>query len=139
LDYGAPDWFEDGNLSFFSQGSVEGIISHTLKKDSLPKLESPTKVTGIAKVGQTLAVTQPSWSSYSKITNQPAVSWMSCTKKIAKQAATVPSNCSPIRNSSGLTYRLATTDKGKYITAKIVATNFSGTGTTILPSLGPVK
>jgi hypothetical protein len=137
------DWFDDGNLSLirFASGddNFSGIVGQTLKKDSLPKLESPTKVTGIAKVGQTLSVTQPSWSSYSKITNQPAVSWMSCTKKIAKQAATAPSNCSPIRNSSGLTYRLTASDKGKYITAKFVATNFSGVGTTVLPTIGPVK
>ena len=139
------EWFDDGNLSLitfsgtFSGDETSGILSQVLKKDSLPKLESPTKVTGVAKVGQTLTVTQPSWSSYSKITNQPAVSWMSCTKKIAKQAATAPSNCSPIRNSSGLTYRLTTADKGKYITTKMTSTNYSGTASIYLPTLGPVK
>lgn len=141
--YRAIDWFNDGNLSVIKMESGEenfsGIVSQTLKKDDFPKLESPSKVVGSAKVGQTLTVGQPSWASYSKITSRPAVSWLSCSKSVAKQVATVPSNCSPIRNSSGLAYRLAAADKGKYITAKFVATNSLGTGTTILPSLGPVK
>lgn len=141
--YISIEWFDDGNLSVISFASGEatfsGIVGQTLKKDTLPKLESPTKVTGTAKVGQTLAITQPSWASYSKITSQPAASWISCSKSIPKQTATVPSKCSPIRNSSGLTYRLTTADKGKYISVKLVASNSSGTGTTILPSLGPVK
>jgi hypothetical protein len=141
--YLSLDWFDDGNLSLirFASGDEDfsGIVGQTLRKDSLPKLESPTKVTGSAKVGQTLTVTQPSWASYSKITNQSAVSWISCTKKIAKQVATMPSNCSPIRNSSGLTYRLTTADKGKYITTKMTSTNYSGTASIYLPTLGPVK
>lgn len=120
-------------------GFGDGLSFRTLNLDGVPKLESPGKLTGLAKVGQVVQIVSPTWITFSKLQGDTSVSWLSCKKSVPKLASGVPAGCNLIRNSTGLTYTLTSTDKGKYVTVKLAATNATGTGTTILPSLGPVK
>ena len=134
-------------ISYFGSGEDadglgdygDGLKFTSLKLSALPRLGNPTKPIGTAKVGQTLRVNSPDWITYSKLTEEASVTWLSCSKAVTKVSASVPTGCNPIRNSSGLTYPLVAGDKGKHITVKLSATNATGTSTSVLPSIGTVK
>ena len=157
IKYLVPDIYDDATpFSFHPNGDLvaiyylgsggsednyyaDGLGFRSLTLSGVPRLENTGKPLGVAKVGQTIRVASPQWITYSKLSGQTSVSWLSCTKAVSKPATSVPAGCKLIRNASGPSYTLSAGDKGKFITAQLSATNLTGTGTSVLPSLGPVK
>jgi hypothetical protein len=119
--------------------SPQSLSFARLNRGAKPKLESPLKTSGTFKVGQTLSVSEPVWISYSKLENSRSISWVRCSKAVAKVTFSLPSGCSLIRNSTGSTYLLKVEDKKKYIAPYFSAENLQGLSITVLPATTAVK
>jgi uncharacterized repeat protein (TIGR02543 family) len=82
-------------------------------------------VSGTAKVVKTLAANKGTWTGSPKPTH--SYQWYACTKKVAAATSKIPSTCKKIPKATKSTFKLAKTQKGKYVTVLVSGTS---TGTT---------
>ena len=98
---------------------------------------NPT-VSGTAKVGKTLTAKNGTWtgSPTPRVTRQ----WYACKTAVTAAKSTVPSNCSKISGAIGTSLKLASAQKGKYVTVLVTGTS-AGTPKTswLAKSTGKVK
>jgi hypothetical protein len=87
-----------------------------------PLNKTAPKVTGTAKVGQTLKLDVGSWSDATNLTIQ----WFACKAK-ASAGNSVPAGCKAIAGASGKTLKLAATTKSSFIIAQVKSMNAAGT------------
>jgi uncharacterized repeat protein (TIGR02543 family) len=85
---------------------------------------NPT-VSGTAKVGKTLTAKNGTWtgSPTPSVTRQ----WYACKTAVTAARSTIPSNCSKISGATKITFKLASAQKGKWVTVLVTGTS---TGTT---------
>lgn len=98
---------------------------------------NPT-VSGTAKVGKTLTAKNGTWtgSPTPSVTRQ----WYACKTAVTSAKSTVPSNCTKISGAIGTSLKLASAQKGKYITVLVTGISAGTTKTTLLSkSTGKVK
>lgn len=81
------------------------------------------RITGTARVGQTLTTTRGSWTSISPITY--ALRWFRCEGRGQPDA----SDCRRISNARNATYTLRQADAGFRLRSQVVARNLDGTTT----------
>jgi uncharacterized repeat protein (TIGR02543 family) len=82
-------------------------------------------VSGTAKVVKTLTANKGTWTGSPKPTH--SYQWYACTKKVAAATSKIPSTCKKIPKATKSTFKLAKTQKGKYVTVLVSGTS---TGTT---------
>ena len=96
------------------------------------------KVSGTATVGKTLTATNGTWtgSPTPSVTRQ----WYACKTAVTAEKSTVPSNCTKISGAIGTSLKLASAQKGKYVTVLVTGTS-AGTPKTswLAKSTGKVK
>jgi len=100
-----------------------GVVPVNLVKPTY--LNAPV-VTGKAKVGRYLSVTDysDSWSGNPDITLN--YQWFSCTKAGSAPVNKKPKNCKIIGGAQGPDLKLAKAQKGKYIRIRIIGENYAG-------------
>ena len=107
-------------------------------KDVKAKATVNPTVSGTAKVGKTLTAKNGTW------TGSPAPSvtrqWYACKTAVTAAKSTVPNNCAKISGAIGTSLKLASAQKGKYVTVLVTGTSLGTTKTTWLSkSTGKVK
>jgi hypothetical protein len=83
-------------------------------------------VSGTAKVGSTLSVKVGTWRGTYKITY--TYQWYSCTKtiKYAIKTGKIPTTCKAISKATKSTFKLTSSQKSRYVSALVTATNRAG-------------
>lgn len=89
------------------------------------------KISGTAKVGQTLILNSGSWSEGSNL----KIQWFACKAKTVT-GSVVPAGCKAIAGANGATLKLSPTIKNSFIVAQVKASNAAGsaekvTGSTV--------
>ena len=79
------------------------------------------KITGSAKVGQTLKLNEGSWSDTSKL----LIQWFACKSKVAASSA-VPSGCKAIVGATGKALKLPANTKNSFVIAQVKSVNAAG-------------
>lgn len=87
-----------------------GVITNT----------TATRVTGVAKVGSTLTAVNGTWAGDSP---SYTYNWYVCTVRLLAASATKSIRCSLIAGATSPTFKLTTTQLGKYIVASVKAVN----------------
>ena len=98
---------------------------------------NPT-VSGTAKVEKTLTAKNGTWtgSPTPSVTRQ----WYACKTAVTAAKSTVPSNCTKIPGATGTSLKLASAQKGKYVTVLVTGISAGTTKTSWLAkSTGKVK
>jgi len=87
-------------------------------------------VSGTAKVGKTLTAKSGTWtgSPTPSVTRQ----WYACKTAVTAARSTIPSNCSKISGATKSTLKLASAQKGKWVTVLVTGTSTGTTKTTSL-------
>lgn len=94
---------------------------------------------GFAKVGKTLTVKKGTWSGNATIVY--TYKWYRCSvlgKTALITAPTSSAKCAAIAGGTKSTYKLAKSDKGKYIRVLVTAKNSAGTGLSLSKSTAKV-
>jgi hypothetical protein len=86
---------------------------------------APT-ISGSATINATLTGNKGSWAGYPAPTY--TYQWLRCTRAGSASDA-LPSGCTTISGATRTTYKLSTTDYGKYLRLKVVGTNSLGSDT----------
>lgn len=102
-----------------------GIEATAISAISSPVTARSLSITGLAKVGKTLAAATPEWTSYSPITSVK-YAWYRCNTELDLSQGIV-GNCIAIPKANKSKYKLTKADKGKYITFATTAVSVSGT------------
>jgi len=84
---------------------------------------------GTATVGKTLAA-RGTWAGYPTPTLR--YQWYVCTKAVTVARTTVPSTCKRISGATRSTYKLTSTQRGKYVAVLVTGTSLRTTATTWL-------
>ena len=90
-------------------------------KAVVPVNKIAPKITGSAKVGQTLKLSEGSWTDSSKLTIQ----WFSCRSKVAASNS-VPAGCKSIAGATGKLLKLPAATKNTYVLAQVKSVNAAG-------------
>ena len=123
------------DLGFFIVGAVSAAnedgkvtriasTSFVAAESVAPLASSPALLTGTAKKGASLKTSAGIWNSKTKIVN--TYSWYRCSKSILTWSTALPAGCKAIAGQKKATYRLSTSDVGKYVLALVVAKNDVG-------------
>ena len=88
------------------------------------------KVTGTAKVAKTLTAAKGTWTGYP--TPAFTYQWYACTKAVSAASATVPATCKKITGATRSTFKLTSTQRGKYVAVYVKGTSLRTTATTWL-------
>jgi len=84
---------------------------------------------GIATVGRTLTA-RGTWAGYPTPTLR--YQWYVCTRAVTAARTTVPSTCKRITGATRSTYKLTSTQRGKYVAVLVTGTSLRTTATTWL-------
>jgi hypothetical protein len=87
-------------------------------------------VGGTAKVGKTLTAAKGTWTGYPTPTF--TYQWYACTKAVTVERSTVPSTCKKVTGATRSTFKLTSTQRGKYVTVLVTGTSLRTTATTWL-------
>ena len=145
-----------------SLGSVNAWAAQSSDVKIAPAVTANPFISGTALVGQTMTLTQGTWTG----TPTPTISvqWYRCDSEVSEAANVVPAGCTEIREAltqrvcngsywngcfsyitvttntmvsiNRLTYVLSAVDAGKYVVARVTASNSGGTVNVITESLG---
>ena len=64
--------------------------------------------------------------------------WYACTAPISAAVTTLPITCKAVASATASTYRLVSTDLGKYFTVAVTGTNNGSVKTLFVPTTSPV-
>jgi len=101
-----------------------------------PVYLSSASVLGTQSSGRTLSASVGTWRY------QPtyAYQWFSCTSRVSLQrGGGTPAGCSAIDGATAGTYRLVSTNRGKFILVRITGTNAGGTTVIFTNSTGAIR
>jgi hypothetical protein len=87
-------------------------------------------VTGTAKVAKTLTAAKGTWTGSPEPTF--AYQWYACTTAVSAARTTVPSTCKKITGATRSTFKLTSTQRGKYVAVLVKGTSLRTTATTWL-------
>ena len=93
-----------------------------------PTLTTAPVISGSSAFGSTLSVNTGTWQGFP--TPTPTYQWFVCTNQVLASASTLDSSCTQIAASTATTRSLVDNSLiGKYVLARVVATNSVGTST----------
>lgn len=103
--------------------SKDFLWAHIIEpiKVKLPVVVKAPKLSGTAKVGQTIKLDVGTWSDQKNLN----ISWATCKAKVTN-GLTLPKTCSIVSGSALSTFKLTSAFKGSYIAAVIKSTNLAG-------------
>jgi hypothetical protein len=87
-------------------------------------------VTGTSTVGRTLTAAKGTWTG--SPTPTFTYQWYACTKAVSVARTTVPSTCKKITGATRSTFKLTSTQRGKYVAVFVKGTSLRTTATTWL-------
>ena len=87
-------------------------------------------VTGTSTVGRTLTAAKGTWTGYPTPTF--TYQWYACTTAVSVARTTVPSTCKKITGATKSTFKLTSTQRGKYVAVFVKGTSLRTTATTWL-------
>ena len=87
-------------------------------------------VKGTATVGKTLTAAKGTWTGYPTPTF--TYQWYACTKAVTAARTTVPSTCKKITSATRSTFKLTSTQRGKYVAVFVTGTSLRASATTWL-------
>jgi len=87
-------------------------------------------VTGTSTVGKTLTAAKGTWTGYPTPTF--TYQWYACTKAVTAARTTVPPTCKKITGATKSTFKLTSTQRGKYVAVLVKGTSLRTTATTWL-------
>jgi hypothetical protein len=93
-------------------------------------------ISGTPRVGSTLKASSGVWSSSPKPTIR--VQWLRCSKPVSAMSST-PASCKAISGATSTQYRVAASDRGKYVSVRISASNGANSTTKVLKSSQAVR
>ena len=97
-----------------------------------PALETEPELTGTPRKGETLTVTNGTWSATP--TETITFKWLRCTQVIGTFTITKPSYCTEISAATNSSYVLTAADAGSYISAQVIASNTAGVSNVFTPT-----
>ncbi len=119
------NFFIAGNVNLGTSFIYEGIV---YRAASAPIPVGDLKLTGTAKVGQTVISKIPTFTGVSNI-GTTRIQWYSCTTKVATVQTTVPVTCAVIAKATALKFKVTAKQKNKYLGVAVSNTNAVGTAT----------
>ena len=93
-------------------------------------------ISGTPRVGSTLKASSGVWSSSPKPTIR--IQWLRCSKPVSAMIST-PASCKAISGAASTQYRVAASDRGKYVSVRISASNGANSTTKVLKSSQAVR
>jgi hypothetical protein len=87
-------------------------------------------VTGTSTVGKTLTAAKGTWTGYPTPTF--TYQWYACTRAVTIALPNVPSTCVRISGATKSTFKLTSTQRGKYVAVLVKGTSLRTTATTWL-------
>jgi uncharacterized repeat protein (TIGR02543 family) len=133
--YTFAGWYSNSGLttkignagaSYSPTGTTSALSAYAkwTKNVKVAATVKPT-VSGTAKVGKTLTAKNGTWTG----SPTPAITyqWYSCSTEVKSAALTVSSKCKSISGATKSTFKLASAQKGKWVTVLVTGTS---TGTT---------
>ena len=98
-------------------------------KVAIPVNKVAPKISGTAKIGQTLKLNTGSWSDTSNV----KIQWFACKAK-AVAASAVPAGCKAIAGATSATLKIAAASKNSFIIAQVKSSNAAGSAEKITAS-----
>jgi hypothetical protein len=98
-------------------------------KVSVPVNKVAPKISGTAKVGQTLKLDSGTWSDKSNL----KIQWFACKAKAVAGNA-VPAGCKAIAGATGATLKIAAANKSSFIVAQVKSSNAAGSAEKVTSS-----
>jgi hypothetical protein len=129
----------DNSAYYVDNFAINGATTPAIPVTVAPTMRTAASLTGTAKLNSTLTARAGTWSG----TPTPTLSykWYRCTVAGSTAAITVPTSamkCSVISGKTSSTYKLTTTDVGKYVRVLVTATNSKGTKYSLTKSTAKV-
>ena len=87
-------------------------------------------VTGTSTVGRTLTAAKGTWTGYPTPTF--TYQWYACTTAVSAARTSVPTTCTKITGATKSTFKLTSTQRGKYVAVFVKGTSLGTTATTWL-------
>jgi hypothetical protein len=87
------------------------------------------------QVGAKVTATSGTW----KWSNATTFQWYICSKKQRSTSTVNKKQCTPIKKASKVTYKIKKADKGRFVVARVTATNEIGSTVLYATSLGKIK
>lgn len=116
-----------------SAGTVQEYSNSTIDIQQAPTVIVMPSISGVRLKGEDLTVDSGQWDG----TPTPTIGyqWYTCSSAVPAVTETVPTTCTMKGDETSAVYtqKLTGSDDGKYITARVVATNGSGTKSFLLP------
>ena len=129
LDLGSPDYL--GKYLLVSSQATNDAGSRTIwslgssKIVGPPAINSSASISGSSTVGSVMTAAIGTWISEGTTTY--AIQWFRCASEIPYETNSGDQySCSAISGATSSTYTSTSTDEGKYLTARITATNSVG-------------
>ena len=117
--------------------SVAAVSSTSAQVQSAPIVLTHSSVGGRAKVGATIVATAGTWTAIPSATL--SYQFFSCPRAISASALTVPNTCSALGSpAASPSIALPASAKGRFVTAKVTATNAIGSTSEYTPTTGAV-
>jgi hypothetical protein len=92
-------------------------------------------VAGTSMVGRTLTAAKGTWIGYP--TPTLTYQWYACTTVVSAARTTVPPTCRKIAGATRSTFKLTSTQRGKYVAVLVKGTSLRTTSTTWLSKTTP--
>ncbi len=109
------------------------VTSTSLQVQSVPLINTHSSVTGRAKIGATLTTASGTYTAVPAATM--SYQFFACPAAVKTSVVSIPGTCAPLGNASSVpSVAIPASSRGKYITAKVVATNAIGATTEYTPS-----
>ena len=123
---------------------VAGYVPATLYVSVTASVEVPVQpatktaptITGRAKVGSRLSVTNGAWTGSAFFTY--TYSWYRCPAVAASSSGVIPDTCSAISSANTNRYQIVSEDVGMYIRGYVIATNLAGSASQLTKSTAKV-
>jgi len=109
-------------------GSTWGGVAVVIADARATATVKPT-ASGTATVGKTLSA-RGTWTGYPAPTF--TYQWYACTTAVSAARTTVPSTCKKITGATRSTFKLTSTQRGKYVAVLVKGTSLRTTATTWL-------
>jgi hypothetical protein len=107
----------DVYVSFFWDTTIGGLVR--IRSDA-PTLTTDVKIVGTPKVGKTLATKLPSIDPDSLLQRWLfSYQWYSCQYQVTEVTNIETNNCAAISGATSATYKMKSSDKGKFIQVKL--------------------
>ena len=117
-----------GNVFYVDNLAFNGATTPAIPAPKVkPTIKTAAIVGGTAKSAKTLTAGKGSWTGTATITY--TYKWYRCTVASTKTATAAPSSaqCKTISGATKSTYKLTTSDAGKWVRALVTAKNAAGT------------